>query len=649
MLRFLLSSLLLVSLSASSQNRYIVEFRNKSGTPYTLANPAAYLSTKAVLRRAHQNISIDSTDLPIVPRYIDSVRLAGAVAILNQSKWLNQLAIQTNDAAALTKINSLPFVKAVSQIAFRLAQPVSGIFHDKFIAEKNLPVPSAPIAGRVFGDYYNYGNGTTQVHIHRGEFLHNYGFRGQNMTIAFLDAGFNNYLNNRAFDSVRNRNGVLGTWDFVAGEASVDEDDAHGAACFSTVAANIPGTMVGTAPDANFYLFRTEDAFTEYPIEEQNWAAAAEYADSLGADMITSSLGYYDFDAPQLNHSYADMNGITTIAARAADYAVKKGMIVTNSAGNNGGGPYKYIITPADGRYVLAVGATDPSGNIAGFSAWGPSFDGRVKPDIASVGSGVYVVWTDGNAYPSSGTSFSNPNVNGLIASLWSAFPEVSAADVIDAVKKSSHKYAAPDDRYGYGIPDFKKAFTLLLQKTILITNVTDDQCKAVLKWRSKDDSSFTYILERQLPSQTDFSTIATWKGSTPGFQANAYTYRDTLSGVSGDVYYRVRLNVRSDTSIIVLNKTFAASPCTTPDAVIVSPNPFKDNIGITLNSADAIAKLSIRLVNTRGQVVYRYDGSKPAGTGTYSISTGTLSAGMYVLQLANDGKVFYKKKMLCR
>jgi hypothetical protein len=285
------------------------------------------------------------------------------------------------------------------------------------------------------------------------------------MTVAILDAGYLSYLTNPAFDSVRQSNRVKGTWDFVKNEASVNEDHPHGMYCFSIMAANRPGVLVGTAPKANYYLFRTEDAATEYPVEEQNWAVAAEVSDSLGVDLITSSLGYYNFDDPSLNHTYADMNGHNTMITRAADMAVKKGMIVTNSAGNSGASAWKYLIAPADGDSVLAVGAVNVSGAIAGFSSYGPSADGRIKPDIASVGWRTVLSNTLGNPVQGSGTSFSNPNIAGLIICLWQAFPEFSNMQILDAVKKSSSRYTNPDDRIGYGIPNMKAAYDYLAEE----------------------------------------------------------------------------------------------------------------------------------------------------------------------------------------
>jgi subtilisin family serine protease len=293
------------------------------------------------------------------------------------------------------------------------------------------------------------------------------------MTIAILDAGFYHYKINPAFDSVRMNNHVLGEYDFVMNETSVDEDHFHGANCFSIMAANRPGFIVGTAPNANYWLFRTEDAATEKPVEEQNWIAAAERADSAGADMISSSLGYTDFDDTTFNHTYAQRDGNTTMITIAADLAAKKGMIVMNSAGNSGNAANdtRYIMCPADGDSVMTVGAVNTSGVIGSFSSWGPNSRGRVKPNIVSVGWGAVYANALGNPATGNGTSYSNPNIAGLIACLWQAFNEFTNMEIIDAVEKSADRYNNPDDHYGHGIPNFRIAYSLLEAKRQEKTN----------------------------------------------------------------------------------------------------------------------------------------------------------------------------------
>ena len=463
---YLLSlALVLLTFNSNAQfTKYIVRFKGKAGTPFSINNPSAFLSARSIERRTKQNIPIDETDLPITPRYIDSVRLAGNVIILDESKWLNQVCIQTTDSVALAKINSMPFVIIAQPLMHPVSVQTTG--NNKF--NEQLNSITSPQSVNNVQDFYNYGNSFDQIHIHEGEYLHDKGFHGEGMSVAILDAGFYHYLSLPAFDSVRNNNQVKETYDYVANKTSVNEEYAHGMECFSIMAGNIPGQLVGSSPKANYYLYRTEDVYTESPVEEQYWAAAAERADSIGVDVISTSLGYNQFDNPVFNNTYADMNGNTTLIARAADLAAKKGMIVVVAAGNEGTSTWHFIITPADADSVVAVGAVNTSGIVGSFSSYGPSSDGRVKPAVASVGVGTSLSSPTGQIITGNGTSFATPNMAGLITCLWQAFPEFTNMEIIQAVEKSSSIYNSPDNRIGYGIPNFHIAYDDLSQQRTL-------------------------------------------------------------------------------------------------------------------------------------------------------------------------------------
>jgi len=466
----ILVSFFIGSSAHAQYSKYIIQLKNKGGTTHSLSNPSTYLSAKAIERRTRQKLTLDSTDLPVSAAYLTAIRQVPNVTVLNVSKWLNQVLIATTDAAALTQINNLPFVKGTSPIAVQARPNDNNPVSSKF-KEVITSLPPSEIRNGAYGTsgsqgtpVLNYGNSFAQIHLHEGEYLHDLGFTGQGITIAILDAGFYGYKTNSAIDSVRLQNRVLGEWDYVMNETSVTEDHPHGLYCLSIIGANKPGQIIGSAPHAKFYLLRTEEAATEYPVEEQNWVVAAEFADSAGVDMITSSLGYADFDDPVFNHSYAQRNGNTAMITIGADLAVKKGTIVTNSAGNSGGqaGEAKYVSCPADGDSVFTVGATTVTGVMAGFSSWGPNGAGRTKPNIVSVGQGTVLANTAGNASAGNGTSFSNPLACGLIACLWQAFPEFTNMEITNAVQKSSSRYSSPDAQYGYGIPNFRLAYEIL-------------------------------------------------------------------------------------------------------------------------------------------------------------------------------------------
>ena len=663
-MKFFYKSICLLLLCNTGLNaqftKHIVQLTDKKGSTHTIANPSTYLSSKAIQRRVRQQIIIDSTDLPIIKAYIDSIRNIPNVTLLNYSKWLNQVLIETADAGALSKINSFPFVKTSRPIA-ALARPQQDdeIINKRFI-ETTQPLQDRSLISQQnnqrqilggLGNSINYGNNLKQIHIHEGEYLHNLGFTGQNIIMAFLDAGFFGYKTNPAFDSIRLQNRILGEYDFVMNEQSVNEDHIHGMYCLSTVASNRPGSMVGTAPHAKFWLLRTEDAATEYPIEEQHWAVAAEFADSAGADMISSSLGYTTFDDPSFNHLYAQRDGNTTLITIAADLAAKKGMIIMNSAGNSGllNNDYKYVGCPADGDSVVAVGATDVNGNIAAFSSWGPNGAGKLKPNIVSVGQGTIISNTAGNAISGNGTSFSNPNIAGLIACLWQAFPEYTNMQIIDEVQKSSHKYNNPDARFGFGIPNFRMAFYSLLGRSFSASLVSS-ACNTTINWKSKDNKTMKYELERKTGNDTGFIKIATISSQTDSFTLNSYSYKDVLiSGSPNDqVTYRVRQFTRADTSVIMYTNTISLTDiCTLGDRLIVRPNPFQNNINLVLGTTIDISKLSISLTDMKGRTLYQYQGLKTSGNLYLTIPSSSLPAGMYLLTVRDSKKILYTRKLV--
>lgn len=551
MLKSLSLILLAVSFSFSCEaqlNRYIIQLKDKADNPFSLDDPTPYLTQKAILKRIQYNIIADSTDLPITPRYIDSIRLAGAVTVINVSKWLNQVAIQTTDASALTKISNFPFVKDTMSVAPR--NTTGATPPDKFEAITDIPQPESGTPSPELANIYNYGQSYGQVHLHQGEFLHNHGFSGQGMQLAMLDAGFPNYNTLAVFDSVRLNNRFLGTWDFVNNNSNVNGFNTHGTLCLSTIASEVSSSIVGTAPKTSFYLYRTEDAATEYPIEEQNMAAALERADSLGVDVASISLGYFHFTDPSFNYSYADMDGNTTISAKAADLAARKGMLVVAAAGNEGNSTWHYLLTPADADSVLTVGAVDISGNPGNFSSYGPSSDGQVKPGVAAMGvSAVFANPSTGAPMSGNGTSFACPNMAGLATCLWQAFPESPNMGIISALQEAATTYDTPNDRVGYGIPDMKKAFVILL-KRLYTQDIKQAGCNTFIKWTAKSSGNMNFVVERKLPTDADYLPIHTLNGAG-NFANGNFSFTDDLSSLTPPVSisYRVKMNIDTDTS----------------------------------------------------------------------------------------------------
>jgi len=311
-----------------------------------------------------------------------------------------------------------------------------------------------------------YGMSINQIKMMNGHILHNMGFKGEGMQIAVLDAGFYRVDSLPAFDSLWANDQILGTKDFVRGGEVSFNTSQHGMQVLSTMGGYLPGKLIGTAPKANYWLLRSEDASTEYIIEEFNWARAAEYADSVGADVVNTSLGYSDFNDKTQSHRYQDLDGNTTPISRAADWAAERGMLVVVSAGNEGYSSWSYITAPADADSIITVGAVSASGEYAYFSSVGYTPDGRIKPDVVAQGLWSVVQGTSGNASVSNGTSFSAPILCGAVTCLWQSHPDISNMDIKKALIASGHQYTNPDSLLGYGIPDFGKAYLYLKEMT---------------------------------------------------------------------------------------------------------------------------------------------------------------------------------------
>lgn len=630
-------------------SRYIIQLKDKAGTAYTTSNPIEFLTQRSIDRRIRYNIPLDVTDLPITPQYIDSIQSVGNVTILNVSKWLNQVCILTTDAMALAKINSFSFVIKSLPIAARQISFISPVNKQLDPAPTANDVPVVATRPQGTTDFYNYGLAYPQIHLHNAEFLHNLGFRGEGMQLAIMDAGFYHYETLPTFDSIRNNNQVLGTWDFVANEKSVNEDFAHGMNCFSTIAANLPGSFVGTSPKSSYYLYRTEDINSEYPVEEQNFAAAAERADSLGVDIFSVSLGYNEFDNSSFNYAYANMNGNTTIITRACDYAAKKGILLVVAAGNVGSSAWHYILAPADADSVLTVGAVNASKQVAGFSSYGPTADGRIKPDVAAIGQGAVVAnQVTGDPSYNNGTSFACPIMAGIGTCLWQAFPEVNNMAIIDALRKSSNKINNPDDRTGYGIPDAKKAFVSLLKKLYSQQVSIDNNCFANIGWTVKSAAGMSFLVERKLPGETSFSPLATIQASGIFKSAN-FSYSDDLTALPAGItiQYRLKMNIGTDTSFYFdtasVNYLNACSNVT--EKITISPNPVLDKLTV-LVATNNPAKVSIVVYTITGQLIYK-DTRKVTGAVSIAIPMKQLSKGVYLVTVYFDDKKQITRKIV--
>lgn len=430
---------------------YRVALQDKQGCKASLKHPEKFLSEKALRRRAKQQLTVDSTDLPLSRTYLKKMAERGFM-VIGGSKWNNTVLVKDTCASAAKRLSALPFVTSVEKVfggvdSVKLTPP-DKVRPDTLIARYKAKT--------------RYGQGDRQIRMLNGQKLHEAGFYGKGMLVAVIDGG---YMNLDKIDYLKNVN-IVGTRDFVYPyTANLYDEQDHGTEVLSTMAANSDSIFVGTSPGASFLLLRSEFGPLENLVEEDFWAQAVEYADSVGADIVTSSLGYTEFDDKTTSHKYREQDGRTALISRTASMISGKGMILTNSAGNTGAAKWKRIGFPGDARDVLTVGALSPDSANTTFSSVGPTYDGRVKPDVMAMGGYCAVIKGTGVVGHANGTSFSTPITCGLVACLWQALPNKTASEIMQLVRESADRADYPDNIFGYGIPDFWKAYQMGLNK----------------------------------------------------------------------------------------------------------------------------------------------------------------------------------------
>lgn len=424
--------------------RYRVWLTDKAENAYSIEQPEEFLSTKALERRAKRNIEITEQDLPVSNVYLQQIKEQG-FNIFVTSRWMNTVVVAPTDSAKLDALEQLPFVKKIECVQNN---------------KSSFPFYAPETPSRVVAEHSNeenpeelaalYGAAWEQTNLLNLAPLHQAGYCGNGMTIAVLDGGFFCIDSHPNIDLSK----ILGTHDFTRKSFSYQAGADHGASVLMCMATNAPNTFIGTAPEANFWLIITEIPLREFPMEEDIWVAGAEMADSIGVDVITSSLGYDTFDDPDMSHTHDDLDGKTTFCARGATIAASKGILVVTAAGNEYENSWKKIITPGDAEGVLTVGSIDSDGTHSSFSSMGYTADGRVKPDVVAMGGKTKLLSASGKIISLSGTSFATPLMTGAVTCLWQAHPEWSVAELIDHVQKGSSQYHEPDSLLGYGIPD---------------------------------------------------------------------------------------------------------------------------------------------------------------------------------------------------
>jgi len=442
----------------SQTSERVVYFTDKNGTSFSVSRPLEFLTQKSVDRRTKQGIAITEQDLPVNAAYISQINNLGA-SVSYAIKWFNA-AIVTADDATFTQIENFSFVDKIDRVAIntdpnRVARISATCDIDtdeekvcqEFDTNKITDIKST----NENEENFDYGNSLAQIQMLGVDKMHEEGFLGQGIHIAVLDGGFFNANTLSAFSHAD----IPYVYDVVGNGQDVYRASAHGTKVLSAMLSKADGEMIGTAPEATYYLFRTEDVSREFPIEEAFWVVGAEKADSLGVDIIQTSLGYYDFDNPIYNYTTADLDGNTAMISRAAEVATQKGIVVVTSAGNSGNSAWRKISFPADAPSVLAVGAVDVNRQIGNFSSVGNTEDGRIKPDVMAVGVGT-TLWSEQNRVSSgNGTSYAAPLIAGLVAGFMQKNPELSQQEIITAVRRAGDNYSTPNPQYGYGIPTF--------------------------------------------------------------------------------------------------------------------------------------------------------------------------------------------------
>ena len=433
-----------IVLHASDSYCFRVYLKNKGNTAKAVESPETFLSQEAIAQRNKRYVDITVSDVPISSSVIETVLSTGC-RLVTQSKWMSTLVVECKDSLLIEKISVLPVVDSVACVWYGSDRLKTNVCTDDttMLEPVNEKLPN------------EYGYAGEQIEMLNGIPLHNMGRRGQGMRIAVIDAGFLHVDRIKAFATLQ----LLGTHNVVFPGGNVFCDDDHGAKVLSCMAANLSGWMIGTAPEASYLLIKSEDTRTEFPIEEDYWAAAIEYADSVGVDVVTTSVGYNDFDNQRIVYTKSDLDGRTAFISKVAEKAVEKGILIFCSAGNEANLSWGTITFPSDVADILTVGAITSEKERSNFSSTGFTADLRIKPDVVALGSGVTVIGADGNVQYTNGTSFSTPTVAGLGVCLWQSLPWLTNREIIALIQQTASQANHPDVEKGYGIPDFYKAY----------------------------------------------------------------------------------------------------------------------------------------------------------------------------------------------
>ena len=500
-------------LGQSSFNTYFIQFKNKANTPYSLTNPSQYLSLKAIGRRIRTGVGFDSLDLPVNQAYINQVLSIGNAQLLLKSKWFNSITVELIDTAiAASWKQQIEALSCVYQVKSLPSIPLQKIPIRRGVQSEE---------GLISDDFY--GPSFRQTEMLNGHLLHQLGLNGKGMDIAVFDGGFIYANTLPAMSHLFEEGRIIETHDFLHyNSPEVFDAATHGTMVLSHMAGIMKDSLFGTAVEANYYLFQTEDVFREVRLEEDTWIQAAEWADSIGIDVINSSLGYSLFDEDYMNYETSDMNGSTTRISQAADICALKGTLVVNSAGNSGNDPWHVITAPSDAKHVLCIGAVDANGVHASFSGYHPPGLDDVKPNVVAMGKQTVFAASDSTITRGNGTSFSSPIIAGMAATLWQAFPSATNMDIFKAIEESSSLYLTPNDSMGHGIPDFWKAFVNLSNQIYGQPNE-----RSVLVFPQPSDGQFEIRVEGNFPDVGNYHYLYDSAGRKMRYYKWDYNYSE--------------------------------------------------------------------------------------------------------------------------
>ncbi len=606
---------------AQTSPRYLILLKDKNGTPHTTAQPGTFLSERAIQRRTAANIAISESDLPVNPAYIASIGATGA-QVLHTTKWFNGVVVSASESQ-LQAIQALSCYKGIER-----GMALTGADYTARISRTDAKFGS--------GDAISYGSSLFQLDMLGVPQLHAMGYTGRGLLIGVFDSGFTNADQQGYLSHLFENGRIVDTYDFIDRNAHVYDDHSHGLQVLSVMASRWEGNLVGPAFDADYVLYRTENVYSETPYEEVAWLLAAERADSLGVDIINTSLGYNSFDNAALDYTYAQMDGKTAIISRAARFAARTGMLLVASAGNEGSNSWKYITAPADVDSVLTVGAVTSTGARSSFSSFGPNAEGVTKPDVAALGSGVSMGSVSGTVTSSNGTSFSSPLVASFAALLWQVYPGKTAQELAAYIRSIGNKANQPDDATGYGIPYYSE--TLSINTPTSFTASLDGNI-VYLSWEYPYGAMISnYEIERSIDDRP-FVRIATVGGDQHPV--------DTLH-TSGSYRYRVRAvaNFRAGGYSEVAAVDFPGGYNPTSGPLPLWPNPARNYIFIDLRSFPDGDTFSAEIISLTGtiQAVPELFISPNA---TARIAVDNLTPGLYLLRLTSGGSGTYLRKFI--